>query len=81
MADTAVTWHVLGDQITQSTTLKPGGGGIVDVYEIPYMIDSGPAAGHTGIVTINATAFNTANVAAAVNAQVAAVHTVAGLAG
>ncbi len=80
MAET-VTWHVLGDQITQSTTLKPGGGGITDVYEVPYMIDSGPAAGHTGIVTINATAYNPANVAAAVNAQVAATHAVASLKG
>ena len=81
MADAPVTWHVLGDQITQSTTLKPGGGGITDIYEVPYMIDSGPAAGHTGIVSINATAFTPVNVAAAVNAQVTAVHTVAGISG
>lgn len=77
----AVTWHVLGDQITQSTTLKRGGTGITDVYEVPYMIDTGPAAGHTGSVTIDATAFNPANVAAAINQQTGAVHAVAGLTG
>lgn len=80
MAD-AVTWHVLGDQIVQTTTLKPGGAGIVDVYEIPYMIDTGPAAGHTGTVQLAAAAFNPANVKAAISAQVGAVHDVASLAG
>lgn len=77
----AVTWHVLGDQITQTTTLKAGGGGIRDVYQVPYMIDTGPAAGHTGIVTIDATAFNTANVSEAIRQQVGAVHAVADIKG
>jgi hypothetical protein len=76
-----VSWHVLGDQITQTTTLARGGQGITDVYEVPYMIDTGPAAGHTGTVTIAASAFSQENVAAAINAQVGAVHSVAGLAG
>jgi hypothetical protein len=73
----AAAWHVLGDEITQSTTLKKGGGGIADVYTVPYQIDTGPAAGHSGSVTLPATAFNPANVKAAVQAQVDAVHTVA----
>lgn len=76
-----VTWHVLGDQITQTTTLKAGGGGIADVYEVPYMVDSGPAKGHVGQVQIAASAFNQANVTAAIQAQVGAVHSVAGLSG
>lgn len=80
MADT-VRWHVLGDQITQSTTLARGGAGITDVYEVPYMIDSGPAMGHTGMVSIAASAFNQQTVAEAINQQVGAVHAVAGLSG
>lgn len=72
-----IKYHVLGDQITQTTTLKAGGGGLADVYEVPYMIDTGPAAGHVGTVTIAATAFNPANVQAAIEQQVGAVHGVA----
>lgn len=74
-------WKVLGDQITQTTTLKKGGGGIADVYEVPYQITDGPAAGHTGTVTIDAAAFNPQNVSEAVAAQVSAVHDVAQLSG
>jgi hypothetical protein len=74
-----VTWHVLGDQIVQTTTLKAGGGGIRDVYQVPYQIDTGPAAGHTGIVQVDATAFTPANVDAAIRQQVGAVHLIAGL--
>lgn len=74
-----VKWHVLGDQIIQTTTLARGGTGITDVYEVPYMIDDGPAQGHTGSVTIHATALNETDVAAAINQQVGAVHAVAGL--
>lgn len=76
-----VTYHVLGDQIVQTTTLKQGGGGIQDVYEVPYMIDSGPAAGHVGTVTIASTAFNAVNVKAAIEQQIGAVHTVASITG
>lgn len=74
-----VSWHVLGDEITQSTTLKPGGTGITDVYDVPYVIDSGPAMGHRGTVQIAASAFNEANVKQAIDAAVGAVHGVAGL--
>jgi hypothetical protein len=75
------TWHVLGDQIVQTTTLKAGGGGLQDVYEVPYIIDTGPAAGHSGKVTIAATAFNQATISEAINQQVGAVHAVAALKG
>ena len=74
-----ISWHVIGDQITQTTTLKPGGGGIQDVYEVPYEIDSGPARGHSGKVTIAAAAFNPQTVKEAIAAQIGAVHDVAGL--
>lgn len=75
------TWHVVGDQIVQTSTLKPGGGGIIDVYEVPYVIDSGPAKGHTGRVSIAANNFTKANVAEAVQQQVNAVHDVATVTG
>lgn len=75
------TYHTLGDQITQTTTLKPGGGGIIDVYNVPYMIDTGPAAGHVGTVTIAASAFNPATVKEAIEQQVKAVHDVAAIKG
>lgn len=73
-------WHVLGDQITQTTKLGPGGTSIVDVYDVPYLIDTGPAMGHRGSVQIAASAFNQQTVAEAIGQQVGAVHTVAGLA-
>lgn len=73
------TWHVVGDSITQSTTLARGGTGIKDVYVVPYTIDSGPAAGHGGSVTIDAANFNQATVKEAIDAQVNAVHGIAGL--
>jgi len=74
-----VSYHVLGDEITQTTTLKAGGTGITDVYEIPYVIDSGPAMGHRGTVQIAANQFNPANVKEAIEAQVGAVHDVANI--
>lgn len=77
----AVTWHVLGDQIVQTTTLKAGGGGIRDVYQVPYVIDTGPAAGHTGVVQVDAASFNPATVNDAIRQQVGAVHLVASLKG
>jgi hypothetical protein len=76
-----VSWHVIGSEIVQTTTLKASGGGLQDVYEVPYQIDSGPAAGHTGMVTLAASAFNPANVQAAIAAQVGSVHSVAALTG
>lgn len=78
---TGATWHVEGDGITQSTTLAKGGAGIIDVYRVPYRIDSGPAAGHEGTVTVAATAYNPATVKAAIQAQVDAVHDVSQLTG
>lgn len=73
------TWHVLGDQITQSTTLARGGTGIKDVYVVPYVIDSGPATGHGGSVQIDAANFNKQTVKEAIDAQVNSVHDIAGL--
>ncbi len=48
-------WHVISDEITQSTELKTSGTGLIDMYTIPYVIDSGPATGHTGSVKVAVT--------------------------
>jgi hypothetical protein len=73
-------WHVLSDEITQSTELKRSGTGLVDMYTIPYVIDSGPAAGHTGSVKTPVDNAGPDVVAALINAATSTVHSVAGLA-
>lgn len=73
-------WHVLSDEITQSTELKRSGTGLVDMYTIPYLIDSGPATGHTGSVKVavdNATPDVVANL---INTATSTVHALAPLA-
>lgn len=76
----APAWHVLSDEITQSTELKKSGTGLTDMYTIPYVIDSGPATGHTGSVKVavdNATPDVVSNL---INAATSAVHALAPLA-
>ena len=75
------SWHVLGDQITQGTDLKPNGTGLQDYYQVPYLIDSGPAKGHQGSVKVPAGAGWQDLVGPAIQAQVDATHTVANLSG
>lgn len=73
-------WHVLSDEITQSTELKKSGTGLVDMYTIPYVIDSGPATGHTGSVKVavdNATPDVVSNL---INSATSTVHALAGIA-
>ena len=77
----AATWHVLGGQITQTSILAPGGAGLVDVYQVPYVIDTGPAAGHTASVQVPVSQYSRESVTAAIAAQVAQTHGVAGLTG
>lgn len=74
-----VTWHVLGDQITQEVDLGPGNQGLTEVKIIPYQIDSGPAAGHTGQVKIPVARFTPDNVRALIQAAVDVTHVVGGL--
>lgn len=77
----AVTWHVLGDQITQEVDLGPGNQGLVEVKIVPYQVDSGPAAGHVGQVKIPVNRFTPDNVRALIQSAVDATHNVAGLSG
>ena len=75
----APAWHVLSDEISQSTELKKSGNGLIDMYTIPYVIDSGPATGHTGQVKVavdNATPDVVANL---INSATSTVHALAPL--
>lgn len=76
-----VLWHVLGDQITQEVDLAPGNQGLTEVKIIPYQIDTGPAAGHTGQVKIPVNRFTPDNVKTLIQTAVDATHAVAGLSG
>lgn len=72
-------WHVLSDEITQSTELRKSGTGLVDMYTIPYVIDSGPAAGHSGSIKVAVDNATTDVVAAMINQATATVHALAPL--
>lgn len=73
-------WHVLSDEISQSTELKTSGTGLVDMYTIPYVIDSGPATGHTGSIKVAVTNATPDVVAAMINQATSTVHALAPLA-
>ncbi len=73
------TWHVVDGGQRLTTVLTTAGNGFQDVWEITYMIDSGPAQGTTGVVRIPASQFNAEVVKAAVNAQALHMHNIAGL--
>lgn len=75
------SWHVLGDQITQEIDLGPGNQGLVEMKVIPYMIDSGPAAGTVHQVKVPVSRFTPDNVRGLIQAAVDVTHTVAGLNG
>ena len=77
----AVTWHVLGEQITQEVDLGPGNQGLTEVKIVPYQIDSGPAQGHTGQVKIPVSRFTPDNVRALIQLAVDATHNIADLKG
>lgn len=72
-------WHVLGPQIRETTSLAESGTGLDYVYEVPYRIDSGPAAGHQGMVRIAKRDYTPAAVEALIRAETGTTHGVAGL--
>lgn len=76
----APAWHVLSDEISQSTELKKSGTGLADMYTIPYVIDSGPATGHTGSVKVAVDNATPDVVAAMINQATSTVHALANLA-
>jgi hypothetical protein len=80
MAEVAgVKWHVVADEQRLTSQITNTGSGFRDVWEVPYMIDSGPAAGLTGIVRIPADQYNAEVVKATINAIVQHNHAVGSL--
>lgn len=72
-------YHVVGNAITTETQLNEAGTGIEDVHVIPYVIDSGPAAGTRRTVKVPVTRYTTANVKQAIESDLATTHEVASL--
>lgn len=67
-------WHVLGDQIKRDTTLAQNGTGLRTYWEVPYMIDSGPAAGSVHTVELLPDQFTPVAAEEAIRAHLALVH-------
>lgn len=78
-ANGPITWHILPGGQRQTTQLTQAGTGFTDVWEITYMIDSGPAKGTTGMVRVPVYQYNAEVVKAAIDQQVANIHNVAAL--
>lgn len=76
MAD---TWNIDPTGIRQNTILSSSGAGFVNVWEVPYVITSGPASGVTGKVEVPEGLYNADNVARTVQDAVDAHTAVAGL--
>jgi hypothetical protein len=70
-------WHVLADQIRKEDTLA--GGGLSEVYVVPYSIDSGPAKGHTGSVRVATDDYTPEEVERIVTDEVATTHAIGNL--
>lgn len=80
MAETnGVKWHVLASQQRLTTQISQSGSGFADVWEVPYMIDSGPSQGLEGIVRIPAAQYNAKVVEATIAALVAHNHAIGSL--
>lgn len=74
-----IKWHVVQNGQRLTTELSQVGTGFRDVWEVPYVIDSGPARGTTGKVNIPADQYNAETVQATINAIVVHNHNVAAL--
>jgi len=74
-----VRWHIIPNGQRLTTDISPAGNGFQDVWEVTYMIDSGPAQGTQALVRIPATQYNAETVKATINAQVAHQHNIASL--
>lgn len=72
-------YHVGDPPFTVEPMLKANGTGIEDVHVIPYVIDSGPAKGHTGTVKVPHAQFTVVNTQAAIETAVDQHHDIAGI--
>lgn len=74
-----VKWHIVPNGQRLTTQISPAGNGFTDVWEVTYMIDSGPASGTEGTVRIPAHQYNVETVKATINHLVAHQHNIASL--
>lgn len=74
-----VTWHVVQAGQRLTSQISTAGTGFADVWEVPYMIDSGPAAGTEGVVRIPVSQYNAETVKATIAAIVKHNHDIAAL--
>lgn len=74
-----IAWHVVANEQRLTTQLTSTGNGFRDIWEVPYIIDSGPAAGLAGVARIPADQYTPDVVQATINALVVAHHGVASL--
>lgn len=74
-----VKWHIVPQGQRLTTQISPAGNGFIDVWEVTYMIDSGPATGTEGTIRVPAGQYNAETVAATINALVGHQHNVASL--
>ena len=72
-------YHVIGNGMSIETQLNAAGTGIEDVHVIPYMIDSGPAAGSRRTVKVPSSAYTPAAVKVAIEGDVNTTHQIAQL--
>lgn len=80
MADiNGVKWHVVPGGQRLTTVINQAGTGFDDVWEVTYMIDSGPGSGTTGVVRVPAHQYNQETVKASINALVTHQHGIASL--
>ncbi len=74
-----VKWHIAPNGQRLTTQISPAGNGFQDVWEVSYIIDTGPAAGTEALVRIPAGQYNAETVKATISAQVAHQHAIASL--
>ena len=80
MANTnGVEWHIPKGGQTLTTDIAPSGTGFMDIWEVAYVIDSGPAAGSSGKIRIPADVATSELVRDTIAAQVDHLHGVASL--
>lgn len=73
-------WHVDKAGIREETVLPEHGTGLQLVHVVPYVIDSGPARGHHGVVRVSDDDFTADMVGQTIDADVLRHHLIAPLA-
>jgi hypothetical protein len=75
----AEKWHIVSGGQRQVTQLAANGTGFVDMIELTYQIDQGPATGNTFTVRVPAQLYNVDYVQSAIDADAMMHNSVAGL--